>query len=96
MPTASTHWRQISRPFLSPGGFVTPKLQLHTTHYQFDSALSNGSRSASRTLPYVQRGQRAGVRARREFLRPLVPANAGAPGLLHLHALQRPEPPAGV
>lgn len=42
---------QISRPFLSPGGFVTPKLQLHTTHYQFDSALSNGSRSASRTLP---------------------------------------------
>ena len=42
---------QISRPFLSPGGFVTPKLQLHTTQYQFDSALSNGSRSASRTLP---------------------------------------------
>ncbi|RLJ37779.1 LPS-assembly protein [Acidovorax sp. 106] len=42
---------QISRPFLAPGGFITPKLQLHTTQYQFDSALSNGSRSASRTLP---------------------------------------------
>ncbi|BEU98565.1 LPS-assembly protein LptD [Acidovorax sp. DW039] len=42
---------QISRPFLSPGGFVTPKLQLHATQYQFDGALSNGSRSASRTVP---------------------------------------------
>ena len=42
---------QISRPFLSPGGFITPRLQLHATQYQFDSALSNGQRSASRTLP---------------------------------------------
>ncbi|MFN3440037.1 MAG: LPS-assembly protein LptD [Acidovorax sp.] len=42
---------QISRPFLAPGGFVTPRIQLHTTQYQFDSALSNGDRSAARTLP---------------------------------------------
>ena len=42
---------QISRPFLAPGGFVTPRVQLHTTTYQFDTALSNGARSASRTLP---------------------------------------------
>jgi LPS-assembly protein len=42
---------QISRPFLAPGGFVTPRIQLHTTQYQFDSALSNGNRSANRTLP---------------------------------------------
>lgn len=42
---------QISRPFLSPGGFITPRLQLHATTYQFDTPLSNGDRSASRTLP---------------------------------------------
>jgi len=42
---------QLSRPFLAPGGFVTPRLQLHATQYQFDSPLANGERSASRTLP---------------------------------------------
>lgn len=42
---------QISRPFLSPAGFVTPRLQMHASHYQFDSALANGARSASRVLP---------------------------------------------
>ncbi|EJE52523.1 organic solvent tolerance protein OstA [Acidovorax sp. CF316] len=42
---------QISRPFLAPAGFITPRLQLHTTQYQFDGPLSDGSRSASRTLP---------------------------------------------
>ena len=42
---------QISRPFLAPAGFVTPRLQLHTTHYEFDGPLSNGLRTASRTLP---------------------------------------------
>ncbi|MGE5332259.1 MAG: LPS-assembly protein LptD [Nitrospirota bacterium] len=42
---------QISRPFLAPQGFVTPRLQWHASQYQFDSALSNGARSASRALP---------------------------------------------
>ncbi|MBY0411270.1 MAG: LPS assembly protein LptD, partial [Burkholderiaceae bacterium] len=42
---------QVSRPFVAPGGFVTPRVQLHATQYQFDSALSNGDRSAGRTLP---------------------------------------------
>lgn len=42
---------EISRPFLSPGAFFTPKLKLHTTQYQFDDPLSNGMGSASRTLP---------------------------------------------
>ena len=42
---------QVSRPFLAPAGFITPRLQLHATQYQFDSALSNGQRSAQRTLP---------------------------------------------
>ena len=42
---------QISRPFLAPAGFVTPRLQLHATQYQFDSPLANGRTSQSRVLP---------------------------------------------
>ncbi|HSV53529.1 MAG TPA: LPS-assembly protein LptD [Burkholderiaceae bacterium] len=42
---------QISRPWLTPGTFITPKLQLHATHYTFDAPLANGLRSASRTVP---------------------------------------------
>ncbi len=42
---------EVSRPFVSPSGFITPKLRLHATNYQFDSALVNGKTSASRFLP---------------------------------------------
>jgi len=42
---------EISRPFLSPGAFFTPKLKLHTSQYQFDDPLSNGMTSYGRTLP---------------------------------------------
>lgn len=42
---------QISRPWITPGWFFTPKLQLNAAKYQFDSALSNGATSATRTLP---------------------------------------------
>ncbi|QKV54893.1 LPS-assembly protein LptD [Comamonas antarctica] len=42
---------EISRPFLSPGAFFTPKLKLHASQYDFDGALSNGMTSAARTLP---------------------------------------------
>jgi len=42
---------QISRPFLAPAGFITPRVQLHTSHYQFDTSLANGQRSYDRTLP---------------------------------------------
>ncbi len=42
---------QWSRPWVAPAGFITPKLQLHATSYQFDSALANGATSASRVLP---------------------------------------------
>lgn len=41
----------ISRPFLWPAGFVTPRLQVHATDYQFDTPIANGARSASRALP---------------------------------------------
>ncbi len=42
---------QVSRPWVTPGWFVTPKLQFHATQYQFDGPLANGERSASRTVP---------------------------------------------
>ena len=42
---------QASYPWLAPGGFITPKLQLHATHYTFDAPLANGALSASRGVP---------------------------------------------
>ncbi len=42
---------QVSRPFLAPGGFITPRLQLHATQYEFSGPLSNGQLTASRALP---------------------------------------------
>jgi len=42
---------QVSRPWLAPAGFVTPKLQLHASTYQFDAALANGARSTDSVVP---------------------------------------------
>ena len=42
---------QVSRPWLAPAGFVTPKLQLHATGYQFDRLLANGSQTADSVVP---------------------------------------------
>ncbi len=42
---------QISRPWLKPWGFVIPKLQLHGTRYQLDTALTNGQSEVNRLLP---------------------------------------------
>lgn len=42
---------QVSRPWIRPAGYITPKLLLHSTTYQFDGPLVNGARSASRVLP---------------------------------------------
>jgi LPS-assembly protein len=42
---------QISRPWIRPWGFVTPKLQLHATRYQMDRALDNGATAVNRVLP---------------------------------------------
>lgn len=42
---------EISRRFQAPGWFVKPRAQLHATQYNFDSALADGSRTASRVLP---------------------------------------------
>ncbi len=42
---------QVSRPWLTPGSFVVPKVQLHTTTYQLDTPLFGGATSANRTVP---------------------------------------------
>ena len=42
---------QVSRPWIRPWGFVTPKLQLHATRYQMDRALDNGATAVNRVLP---------------------------------------------
>jgi LPS-assembly protein len=42
---------QVSRPWLAPAGFVTPKLQLHATTYQFDAPLASGAQSADSVVP---------------------------------------------
>ncbi len=42
---------QISRPWLQAWGFVIPKIQLHATRYQLDTALANGQRETNRLLP---------------------------------------------
>ncbi len=42
---------EISRPFVTPGTFVIPKLQLHGTAYQFDAPLTDGATTANRVVP---------------------------------------------
>ncbi len=42
---------QLSRPWLLPGVFITPKVQINATRYDFDRPLANGRSSANRTLP---------------------------------------------
>ena len=42
---------QISRPWQAPGWFVTPKLQVHATNYEFDAPLANGVTGAGRVVP---------------------------------------------
>ncbi len=42
---------QVSRPWIRPWGFLTPKVQLHATRYQMDRALDNGAFAVNRVLP---------------------------------------------
>jgi len=44
---------EISRRWETPGWYVKPRFQLHTTQYGFDTPLSDGSLSASRVVPTV-------------------------------------------
>lgn len=42
---------QASRVFQSAAGYITPKVQLHATNYQFDAPLKDGAMRASRVVP---------------------------------------------
>jgi LPS-assembly protein len=42
---------EISRRWQTPGWYVKPRFQLHTTQYRFDTPLPDGSLSASRAVP---------------------------------------------
>jgi len=42
---------QATYPVKAAAGFLTPKLQLHATEYQFDTPLANGETTSSRVLP---------------------------------------------
>lgn len=42
---------QASYPMTAPAGFLTPRVQLHASQYQFETPLKNGDTSASRVLP---------------------------------------------
>ena len=44
---------QASRTWQAPGWFVTPKLLVHATNYQFDAPLANGGTTANRVVPTV-------------------------------------------
>ena len=41
---------QVSWPWLSPAGFITPRVQLHATNYQFDASYKSAT-TASRIVP---------------------------------------------
>lgn len=42
---------QVSRPFIAPYGYLTPKLQVTGRNYQFDQALTNGQSTAGMSVP---------------------------------------------
>jgi len=42
---------QMSRPWIRPWGFFTPKVQINATRYQVDRPLDNGATSVNRVLP---------------------------------------------
>ena len=44
-------WGQVSRPWLAPQGFITPKLQLHAAAYQYENANYYGGSGATSTVP---------------------------------------------
>ena len=44
---------QAAKPLLYPGGFITPKVQLHATSYQLDSVLAGSAVSAENTRQRV-------------------------------------------
>ena len=42
---------KLSRPWVSPGWYLTPRVQVHATSYKFDAPLANMATTASRVVP---------------------------------------------
>jgi LPS-assembly protein len=61
---------QISRPWQTPSSFVTPKLQLHATQLPVRRPAGQRCALGQPHRAHLQPGQRPGVRARRQLLRP--------------------------
>jgi hypothetical protein len=89
--SAATCWRRSSRPWQAPGWFVTPKAQVHAPLRLRRAAGQRRAPRRRRDGADLQPGQRPGLRARHQLLRPRLPADAGAARLLRLHAVPRPE-----
>lgn len=53
MPTGAISRPSLSRPFIAPQGYITPKLMLNTRHYNFDNSGLATVSSASITVPTV-------------------------------------------
>ncbi len=49
--TRSYTQAQVSRPWVAPWGYITPKVQLHATRYDMQTPLNDGSTSVNRVLP---------------------------------------------
>jgi LPS-assembly protein len=80
---------QVSRPWLAPAGFVTPKLQLHATTYQFDAPLVGGARSADSVVPTFSVDSGLVFERDTHLLGAQSGADPGAQGVLCLHTLTR-------
>ena len=61
MPSARFRWCKLSRVFQSPAGYITPKLQLHATNYQFDAPLTDGAHECQPCGADLQSGRGRGV-----------------------------------
>ena len=47
----SVMWGQISRPWLAPQGYITPKMQFHAAAYQYENLTYYGSNGAASSVP---------------------------------------------
>ena len=44
-------WGQVSRPWITPQGYITPKMQLHAAAYQYENLTYYGSNGAASSVP---------------------------------------------
>jgi LPS-assembly protein len=87
---------RASHTWLAPAWSLTPAVQLHVRRYQFDAAAAPFARDTNVAIPTFTVDGNLFLRARSLFLRARLHTDAGAAPVLRLHAVPRPEQPAGV